>query len=50
MEVSLNSYLFEVLDFYESVNFFALIIVIIASHKGFNRKGEAEGVGRATTW
>jgi phospholipid/cholesterol/gamma-HCH transport system permease protein len=29
--------------------FFALIIVIVACHKGFNTKGGAEGVGRATT-
>jgi len=29
--------------------FFALIIVIVACHKGFNTKGGAEGVGKATT-
>jgi phospholipid/cholesterol/gamma-HCH transport system permease protein len=29
--------------------FFALIIVIVACHKGFNAKGGAEGVGKATT-
>jgi phospholipid/cholesterol/gamma-HCH transport system permease protein len=29
--------------------FFALIIVIIACHKGFNTKDGAEGVGKATT-
>jgi phospholipid/cholesterol/gamma-HCH transport system permease protein len=28
---------------------FALIIVIVACHKGFNTKGGAEGVGKATT-
>jgi phospholipid/cholesterol/gamma-HCH transport system permease protein len=29
--------------------FFALIIAIVACHKGFNTKGGAEGVGKATT-
>jgi phospholipid/cholesterol/gamma-HCH transport system permease protein len=29
--------------------FFALVIVIVACHKGFNAKGGAEGVGKATT-
>ena len=29
--------------------FFALIIVIVACHKGFSTRGGAEGVGRATT-
>jgi phospholipid/cholesterol/gamma-HCH transport system permease protein len=29
--------------------FFALVIVIVACHKGFNAQGGAEGVGKATT-
>ncbi|MCA6085252.1 MlaE family ABC transporter permease [Candidatus Endomicrobiellum agilis] len=57
-EVSPSSYWSEVLDFMTiktffhgiiKSSFFALIIVIIACHKGFNTKGGAEGVGKATT-
>jgi phospholipid/cholesterol/gamma-HCH transport system permease protein len=34
---------------YKMFFFFALIIVIVACHKGFNTKGGVEGVGKATT-
>lgn len=57
-EVSSAMYWSEVLDFMDTLTFFhgfiksfffALIIVIVACHKGFNTEGGAEGVGKATT-
>jgi phospholipid/cholesterol/gamma-HCH transport system permease protein len=57
-EISLVAYYLEVLGFMTVGTFlhgfiksfvFALIIAIVACHKGFNTKGGAEGVGRATT-
>ncbi|MDR3253507.1 MAG: ABC transporter permease [Endomicrobium sp.] len=57
-EVSSSSYWAEVFNFmtirtflhgFIKSFFFALIIVVVACHKGFNTKGGAEGVGKATT-
>jgi phospholipid/cholesterol/gamma-HCH transport system permease protein len=57
-EVSPNIYWDEIFDFVTTQTFFhgfiksfffALIIVIIACHKGFNAKEGAAGVGKATT-
>ncbi|MDR2252023.1 MAG: ABC transporter permease [Endomicrobium sp.] len=57
-ELSSNAFWAEALDFmtirtflhgFIKSFFFALIIVIVACHKGFNTKGGAEGVGKATT-
>jgi phospholipid/cholesterol/gamma-HCH transport system permease protein len=57
-EVSSVAYWAEALDFITIRTFFhgfiksfvfALIIAIVACHKGFNTKGGAEGVGKATT-
>jgi phospholipid/cholesterol/gamma-HCH transport system permease protein len=57
-EISSNAFWAEALDFmtirtflhgFIKSFFFALIIVIVACHKGFNTKGGAEGVGKATT-
>ncbi|MCL1972185.1 MAG: ABC transporter permease [Endomicrobia bacterium] len=57
-DVSTTTYWSDVLDFMEISTFlhgfiksffFALIIAVIACHKGFTTKGGAEGVGRATT-
>ncbi|MDR3330653.1 MAG: ABC transporter permease [Endomicrobium sp.] len=57
-DISTSVYLEQSLDFMTILTFlhgfiksffFALIIAIVACHKGFNAKGGAEGVGRATT-
>jgi phospholipid/cholesterol/gamma-HCH transport system permease protein len=57
-EISSTAYYSEVLSFMTIGTFFhgfiksfvfALVIAIVACHKGFNTKGGAEGVGRATT-
>ena len=58
LSLSSNAFWAEALDFmtirtflhgFIKSFFFALIIVIVTCHKGFNTKGGAEGVGRATT-
>ncbi|MDR2437109.1 MAG: ABC transporter permease [Endomicrobium sp.] len=57
-DISSNAFCIEALDFISVSTFlhgfiksffFALIIVIVACHKGFNTQGGAEGVGKATT-